>query len=311
MSTFVRVAEIWVPDSDGYLLEFGGGVYGDAPEFGAISRSMCFGRGEGLPGRVWEEGPPVILKDLQGSYFQRAAAAEAARLTCAVAFPVFFGDLLKAVVVLFCGSVGDQSGAIEVWRNDPRVTTDMTLRDGVYGVNGSAFEAASRQTFLPRGSGLPGLAWQRQTSVFMDGLTESTKFLRAEELGATGIRHGFATPCPVPTNENYVLTFLSAPATPIATRIESWVAGVDGQSLTRGYGVDELGRSLPVEKVASGEVDPTIFEAFAGGIPRVRQSAAAEPGRIAGSESEARLLSLIALPVVNEGAVVETVAMYF
>ena len=41
MNTFIRVAEIWVPDSDGYLLEFGGGVYDNAPDFGAVSRSMC------------------------------------------------------------------------------------------------------------------------------------------------------------------------------------------------------------------------------------------------------------------------------
>jgi hypothetical protein len=26
MKTFIRVAEIWVPDADGYLLEFGGGL---------------------------------------------------------------------------------------------------------------------------------------------------------------------------------------------------------------------------------------------------------------------------------------------
>ena len=42
-------------------------------------------------------------------------------------------------------------------------------------------------------------------------------------------------PCPVPANEIYVLAFLSAPAMPIATRIESWVAGADPQSLKRAY----------------------------------------------------------------------------
>lgn len=302
MSKFIRVAELWVPDADGHLLEFGGGLYGDAPRFGALSRSMCFGRGEGLPGRVWEEGAPLILKDLQAGYFQRAAAARAAGLACAVAFPVFFGDELKAVVVLFCGPVGDQSGAIEVWRNDPRITTDMTLLDGVYGGSGSAFEAASRQTYLPRGSGLPGLAWQRQSSVFIDGLGESTKFLRADELGSSGLRHGFAVPCPVPANENYVLTFLSAPDTPIASRIESWVAGADVQSLKRACGVDERGLSLPVEAVAATAVDPTILNAFACGVPGVRQPAGGEAGATAG-------LSLIAWPVASEGAVVEAVAL--
>jgi hypothetical protein len=300
MKTFVRVAEIWVPDSDGYLLEFGGGIYGNAPEFGAASRKMCFGRGEGLPGRVWEEGKPIVLKELQGGYFQRAAAAKAARLECAVAFPVYFGDMLKAVVVLFCGEVDGQSGAIEIWRNDPRVTSDLKMIDGVYGANDSAFETASRQTFLPRGSGLPGLAWQREASVFMDGLSEQTKFARAEDVAGTSIRRGLAIPCPVPSNETFVLAFLSAPSMPIAARIESWVPGSDAQFLKRAYGFAEPDRSLPPEEFASNKVEQTVFETFAGGVPKVGASnKAGEGGKV------------IALPIVSDGAVVETIAMYF
>ena len=83
MKTLIQAAEVWVPDADGHLLEFGSGLYGGLVEFGAISRQMCFGRGEGLPGRAWDEGRPVLLKDLQGGYFQRAAAARRAGLACA------------------------------------------------------------------------------------------------------------------------------------------------------------------------------------------------------------------------------------
>lgn len=293
MQTFIRAAEIWVPDSDGYLLEFGGGVYGNAPEFGAISRSMCFGRGEGLPGRVWEEGTPIILKDLQGGYFQRAAAAKAAKLTCALAFPMFFGELFKAVVVLFCGESEGHSGAIEVWRNDPRVTSDLKLLDGLYGAQDAAFEAASRDTFLPPGAGLPGTAWQKQASVFMDGLSSSSRFVRSEDAAMTGLKCGLAMPCPVPGDLHYVLDFLSSPEMPIAMRIESWVAGTDAQSLKRAYGHDEAVGTLPVEELGADAVDPTIFAAFAGGVPK------AGPG------------ALIALPVVSDGVVVEAIAMHF
>ncbi len=291
MTTFIRVAELWVPDAEGYLLEFGGGLYGNAPEFGALSRSMCFGRGEGLPGRVWEEGAPLVLKDLQGGFFQRAAAAKAAGLTCAAAFPVFYGELLKAVVVLFCGDVSQQSGAIEVWRNDPRVSTDLKLLDGVYGSNDAAFEEASRQTYLPRGSGLPGMAWQTQASVFIDGLSDSVKFVRAGEAAETGIRQGFATLCPVPTREIYVLAFLSAPTLPIAHRIERWVPDADGQSL-------KLSATLG-EAAAVQAADPLVLEAFAGAVPTLRQKSATEGA------------ALLALPVISEGVVVEAVAMYF
>ncbi len=295
MTTFIRVAELWVPDADGYLLEFGGGLYGNAPEFGALSRSMCFGRGEGLPGRVWEEGAPIVLKELQGGFFQRAAAAKAAGLTCAAAFPVFYGDLLKAVVVLFCGDVRQQSGAIEVWRNDPRVSTDLKLLDGVYGSNNAEFEEASRQTYLPRGTGLPGMAWQTQASVFMDGLSDSTRFVRAGEAAASGIRQGFAALCPVPTREIYVLAFLSAPTLPIARRIERWVPDTDGPSLKLSATLGEAG-----DAAGGRDVDPLILEAFAGAVPTLRQQGATEGAA-----------ALLALPVISEGVVVEAVAMYF
>jgi hypothetical protein len=304
LKSFVRVAEIWVPDSHGYLLEFGGGLYEQAPEFGAISRSMCFGLGEGLPGRVWQEGRPLILKDLQGGYFQRAAAAKAAELSCAVAFPIFFDDRLKSVVVLFCGSVEGLSGAIEVWHNDPRVTTDLTLVEGVYGANDAAFEAASRDATMPRGVGLPGLAWQRQASVFMDGLSESTKFLRSDDAAETGIRSGLAFPCPVPGNDNFVLAFLSAPAMPIATCMQSWVEGDDGQSLDKSWssasataGMAEVARSA-------------VFKAFASGVAQVGGLNAAPPSSM-NSPFDTAGEALLALPIARDGAVSETVALYF
>ena len=72
MKTFIRVVEVWVPDADGTLLEFGGGLYGNTRGFGAVSRRMCFGRGEGLPGQAWDQGRPIMLKQLDGSYFRRS-----------------------------------------------------------------------------------------------------------------------------------------------------------------------------------------------------------------------------------------------
>ena len=48
MKTFIRVVEVWVPSRDGSVLEFGGGLYGDAPFFGALSEARCFAMGEGF-----------------------------------------------------------------------------------------------------------------------------------------------------------------------------------------------------------------------------------------------------------------------
>ncbi|MDP9046024.1 MAG: GAF domain-containing protein, partial [Pseudomonadota bacterium] len=245
MPTFIRAAEIWVPDAQGQLLEFGSGLYPQAPGFGHASRSMCFGRGEGLPGRVWDEARPVLLNDLQGGYFQRAAAAKAAGLTRAIAFPSFFGDLFKAVVVFFCGDSGTSSGAIELWRHDPGEGPDLVLADGVYAASDAAFEAASRLTRLGPGVGLPGAAWQTQACVLLDGVSSSPRFARAGLAAATGLNRGLAMPCPVPGPVDHVLAFLSAPEMPIATRIERWVAGADAQTLRRAQGFDEALGNLP------------------------------------------------------------------
>lgn len=313
MKTFIQVVEVWVPDADGYLLELDGGLYGTAVEFGALSRRMCFGRGEGLPGRVWDAGHPILLKHLQGGYFQRAAAAKAAQLTCAVAFPVFFTDMLKAVVIFFCGGADALTGALELWRNDPCSSADMTLVDGYYGSTAAEFESAARALVVPRGSGLPGLSWQREASVFIDGLSESSTFLRAEQASTAAIQRGLAIPCPVQTSEHYVLTLLSARATPIAQRIEAWSSGVGGQSLQRTYGYCETAGLLPIgaDQTTLGSGEDTIAAAFATGIPRVRQYASDEPGDIGLSAAAVGLGGMIALPIVRGATIAETVVLYF
>ncbi len=126
-TTFIKACEIWLPSADATLLEFGSGLYGDAARLSAISPTLCFGRGEGLPGQAWEDGHPVLLTTLEGSVYRRTAAAQSAGLTCALALPVFVGDSLSAVVVFYCGSAQAQAGALELWCNKTRITPDMTL----------------------------------------------------------------------------------------------------------------------------------------------------------------------------------------
>jgi hypothetical protein len=69
MNTLIKAVEVWAPDEDGQLLELAGGLYGLASSFGRLSHSMCFGRGEGLPGLAWEEKRPILLTDLGSGHF--------------------------------------------------------------------------------------------------------------------------------------------------------------------------------------------------------------------------------------------------
>ena len=186
MNTFIRALEYWVPSSDGSLLEFGGGLYGAATRFAEISRELCFGRGEGLPGQAWEQGKPIILKAFDGSYFRRTAAAHAEGITCGIAVPIFAGDFLTSVLVMFCGDDEAHAGAIELWHNDPAVSNDMLLVDGYYGTTADTFEFMSRRTTIRRGNGLPGLAWEAGAPVFFEDLGKSARFLRADSAADYG-----------------------------------------------------------------------------------------------------------------------------
>ncbi len=315
MSSFIRIAEIWQPSSDGTRLDLAAGLFGGALSFAAQSKPMSFARGEGLPGQAWAEGRPVLFKDLAAPNFHRAEAALALGLSFGLALPVFRAEALQAVVVLFGGNTRDAEAgaAVELWRNDPRVTGDLTLVDGFYGRLPGGLEAASRDTFLPRGFGLPGLAWQREGAVFMDELGRSRRFLRADDARAAGIRQGLAMPCTATGLSHHVVTFLSTSDTPLARRTEGWVATADGQHLQREFGQCAAEGSLPAG--AAGPRLPLsgglISQVWAAGLPGLVAQAAQEPDGIGEAAAAAGLDALIALPVFDaQDQVSEVVALY-
>jgi len=299
MNTFIRALEYWVPSSDGSILEFGGGLYGAATRFAEISRQLCFGRGEGLPGQAWDAGHPIVLKEFDGSYFRRIAAARAEGLTCGIAIPICAGDFLNAVVVIFCGDDAAHAGAIELWQNDPHESHDMTLVDGYYGSTGDTFEFISRSVAFRRGTGLPGLAWQQRAPVFMEDLGRGSGFLRADSAVKVGINRGFAMPCSTPGDQHYVMTFLSALATPIAQRVEIWKPDAGGERLVRSSGFSEAEGTLgPLDGgIARGE--GPIGQAFATGVPAVVEATSADA------------LSLAAIPVLQQGRLAAVLALSF
>jgi hypothetical protein len=291
--TFIRVIEYWVPSPDGSLLEFGGGLFGPATRFAAVSQQLCFGRGEGLPGQAWEAGHPIVLKEFEGSYFRRAAAAKAEGLTCGIAVPIFKGESLSAVMVIFCGDDADHAGAIELWGNDPNESKDMTLVDGYYGTTGDTFEFISRSTSFRRGNGLPGMAWDKQKPVFLEDLGKGSGFLRADGAVKVGINRGFAIPCSTVDGSNYVMAFLSALATPIARKVEIWELDVTGSQLLRSFGFSEIeGRLGVAASPIAGQNAGALGKAFTSGVPAVT-----EP--------------MIAIPVAPQGRITAVMALHF
>lgn len=311
MNTFIRVIESWVPDATGSLLEFSAGLYGSARRFGAVSKGMCFGRGEGLPGQAWDQGRPIVLKKLEGSYFRRTQAAAAEGLSSAIALPLFAADRLNAVIVIFCGDDGDAAGAIELWRNDPGVSADLELDDGYYGATAEIFEFISRQTSFRKGIGLPGLAWASDLPVFMPDLGKGTRFMRSDSAEKVGINRGFALPCTSTDSAQYVMSFLSARATPIVRRFETWLPAADGAHLALGEGFCERLGALVSTGLPLARGQGAIGRALATGLPMMTDSAGAESGAVGAGAREAGLVSMVALPVWHEARITAVVAWHF
>ncbi len=291
--TFIRIIEYWVPNAIGGLLEFGGGLFGHAASFAAITRRLCFGRGEGLPGQAWDSGHPVLLKQFKGSYFQRIAAADDEGLTCGIAMPIVVDGRLTAVVAMFCGDDAHHAGAIELWANQPAQSKDMRLVEGYYGSTGDAFEFVSRNTSFRQGNGLPGMAWERGKPVFMENLGKGSGFLRADSAVKVGINRGFAIPCATTDGSHQVMTFLSALATPIARRVEFWEPKAAGLRLHRTLGFSEADGQLDAPASADAVPDSgPLGMAFDTGVPAVEGQ-------------------MIAIPIAPRGRVTSVMALHF
>ncbi len=216
MKTFIRVIEVWVPSHDRSYLEYSGGLYSSANRFGAASGSRCFGRGEGLPGQAWEQGKPIVLKQFEGSYFQRTNAAQADGLTCGIAIPVFAGDFLTSVLVMFCGDDDEHAGAIELWHNDPKQGADMAL----VGVRGpvqffvadvASGSGSASFSFFPEDGPLPPVSFH--TNIAANTPLTLTVLGSGVQVGdapfATGsLTYGVAVVATVPEPETYALMLL-------------------------------------------------------------------------------------------------------
>lgn len=335
MQTFVRACEIWVPSKYRSELEYHSGLYGEPGSalqaFRGVSERMCFGYDEGLPGHAWAMRAPVVLKDLQHSYFKRAAQAKAAGLTCGIAIPVFAGDYLLAVAVLYCGDDAERFGAIELWRGERREGEEgLTLLDGYYG-SASEFEASSKGAHFEPGAGLPGLAGASGMPEVMGDLWFEKRFARRASGTPLGLSKGLAIPLPVSDgaggSTHYVMTFLSALGSPVARRFEIWTVddgkadkrgkaaakGSGGEAMVFSSGECDLNKAFPQDYMSTrvGRGAGPIGRVWASGLPEVSEAIAHDPSPVGRSARKAGLSSLLALPVLEEGRIRAVVGLYF
>lgn len=303
VDTFIQVTEVWVP-KDGRLVH-SHGEYGELVEFASVSGRESFGPGEGLPGKAWAEGKPVVLKKFEGSYFKRTEAAAAAGLTAAVAIPVFSGAELKAVLVILCGDDDARIGAIEVWAQKEGL---LMLDDGYYGA-ARHFEWVSQHTHFPVGQGLPGGVAAARTPILLRDLGSGYRFVRSDSAGKAGLTTGLGLPVPGQDGTFHVLTLLSARGTPIARRFEIWdarpvrVGNKGGAVLIDGICAREgalwTGEGDPEKRAAAWE--GPLGRALGSGLPVVETGPAGLPAGYA---------TMVALPIHQFGALSHVVAWY-
>ena len=307
MKTFIKVTEIWIPDKNRTQLEFGSGLYGGLTDFKAASEQQQFAYNEGLPGKAWAAGHPIVLTKFEHSYFKRTAAAKEAGLTCGIAIPIFSGDFLMAVVVFLCGDDEHHAGAIEVWRNNSALENQLNVMDGYYGTL-HHFEAISRNIKVPKGKGLAGLAWQTGLPVLIDDISKAEMFIRASDAKQAGISMGIGIPVSDNPGQPYIMTFLSAKATPIAKRIQIWIPDVQGKQLIcqQGYSKNSNDLAKIFETITINKGEGALGRVWLTGVPVITGDH--EPDYNPELDS---LSSMLAIPVIEQGRLKAVVSFLF
>jgi len=291
MKTFIKVTEIWIPGKDRTQLELASGAYGDLEEFKTASEQTRFNYYEGVPGTAWALGHPVVVKEFTHSCFKRTEAAQKAGLTCAIGIPVFSGEFLMAVVVFLCGDDEDHAGAIEVWGNEPEGSDGLGVIDGYYGTL-DYFEFISRKTRIMKGFGLPGRIWEKGLPIIIADLGESESFIRGRDAKNAGITTALGIPLPDKAGFFYLMTFLSAKATPIARQLEIWLPDKKREHLVFNEGFSakksNLAEIYAEKSFAKGE----------GGLGRVWLTGM--PAIVEKYEVEGSTATLL-MPLINQG----------
>jgi hypothetical protein len=293
------------PRSNSLDLELVSWSYAGLAAFESESRERVFSHGQGLPGKAWELGHPVLMKS-DDAFFLRSEAAKRAGVATGIALPVFAGDYLTGVAVFLCGDDQDSVGAIEIWHCDTSRSHDMMMKDGYFG-SLEHFESLARYTSFRPGTGLPGEVWQSKMPVVMNDLGRSHRFMRFAGAQKAGITTGLGIPVFHDPTQAYVMTFLSAKGTPIARQIEVWAPDSDG-GLRFLAGYSESGRDLDA-CYASTFIAPkqgTLGRVLLTGAPSIGD----DLPRTSNGKRAVELTSMLAIPVLEHGRCKAIVALY-
>lgn len=174
------LGEIWLVDNAGATLRRAHAWHDprlNLGEFEDASRKTVFGRGDGVPGRVWESCRSIFCADLRtDSGFQRRVLADSIGLRVLHAFPIVHGGEVLGVIVfysrfavmpdrdlhLLLEAIGKQIGEfMQNQRNAERIR-DLE-REGLERQHQAAIGAVTAQIVHDLGNPLAGLSLMAHT----------------------------------------------------------------------------------------------------------------------------------------------------
>jgi hypothetical protein len=250
-----------------------------------MTRMMCFSPDEGLPGRTWASGAPVLIRPVEGSEFRRSHAVRLAGLRCTVALPIFREGRFTSIVVLLFGESAPHRGTVEVWRDDPTQASGIVRVDAHYGTEADATAARSR----PNGD-----RDSASIRLFDDGCALSL-------------------PCKSPDGCLWTVELVASKARPIALRMEIWSAAGVGPGMARTVGWCSTGGVLPAGEAGArpaGVLGP-IDDAGRTGVAwagRVRREGAASGADV---DPVFPFDHVLAIPITRPDGATDVVALHF
>jgi len=148
--------------------------------------------------------------------------------------------------------------------------------------------------------------------IIIKDLHNSKQFLRWEEASEIGINCGVGIPYKTASAQTWVVTFLSAQATPIAERFEIWVPNASRDALvfqsgdcSRRTDLDALYRSKTI-----GRGEGSIGGAWATGMPAINEDLKRDGSIAASLARGSGMKQIIVLPVIENALLKAVLAWY-
>lgn len=195
----VKQVDVYRPDADGERLWLQG------------ADGVGCALGEGLVGRAWQEGVPVIEStDDQ---------------TMAVAIPCLQADACRGAVVLHCEVAEDLRGAFEVWLRNDRGELGLASQ---WHAGLERLARITQYIKFPRNAGLPGRVWDDRFPRVLGALQDSKHFIRVSAARSEKLISAIGIPfMRRPPELDGTLLILNAQDSPIAKAMEVWARDLE------------------------------------------------------------------------------------